>query len=197
MKTSKTIETRQLVILGLLTTIVFVFQLLGAFVRFSPTHSVSLVLLPIVIGAAMIGKYAGAWLGLVFGFVVLISGDAALFLSINPAATVFVVLLKGTLAGFAAGALYKPLARISKTIAAVAAAVVCPVVNTAVFIVGCYAFFLPTLRELGIAAEAANVTAFIFVFLIGLNFFFELGLNLILSPVIIRLLQYREKRALS
>ena len=63
---SKRIETRVLTGVAIFTAIVVVLQLLGSFVRFGP-FSVSLVLIPIVVGAAMYGAGAGAWLGFVFG----------------------------------------------------------------------------------------------------------------------------------
>ena len=75
-------QTQRLVLGAILTALVIVMQLLGAFIRFGP-FSISLVLVPIVIGAAMCGWKIGAWLGLVFGAVVLISGDAAAFLAID------------------------------------------------------------------------------------------------------------------
>jgi len=186
----KSIDTQQLVMLALFTAIIVVLQILGVFIRFGQ-FSVSLVLMPIAIGAALLGSLAGAWLGLVFGFVVLISGDAGAFLAINPAAAVSIVLLKGALAGFIAGALYRLFNNRNKTFAAVAAAIICPIINTGVFIIGCYVFFLPTLTEWGMAAGATSVTAFIFLVLIGANFFFELGINIILSPAIVRLIEYR------
>ena len=193
--TGKTVRTRELVLLGLLTAIVFILQFVGAAIRFGP-FSITLVLMPIVIGAALIGIYAGAWLGLVFGFVVLLTGDANVFLTIHPFGTVLVVLLKGALAGFAAGAVYKLLCTKGKTLAAVVAGAVCPIVNTGIFIIGAYVFFLPTIVEWGEAAGYANATSFIFIGMIGLNFLFELGLNLVLSPVIVRLIQYgQDKRA--
>ena len=95
---SKRIETRVLTGVAIFTAIVVVLQLLGSFVRFGP-FSVSLVLIPIVVGAAMYGAGAGAWLGFVFGMAVLLSGDAAAFLPISPLGTVVTVLAKGTLAG--------------------------------------------------------------------------------------------------
>jgi len=194
MKRKKPFDTRKLVLLALLTGIVVLLQFLGAFIRFGP-FSVSLVLMPIVIGAALTGAYAGGWLGLVFGFVVLVSGDAALFLAVNPAATILVVLLKGALAGLAAGAVYGLLAKKSRTVAAICAASVCPIVNTGVFILGSYAFFLPTLTEWAEAAGGfANVTAYIFVGLVTMNFVFEMGLNLVLCPAIVRLVQYGQDR---
>ena len=193
-RTTRTLDTHKLVLLALLTAIVFLLQMIGATIRFGP-FSVTLVLMPIVVGAALVGIYAGGWLGLVFGFVVLLSGDAGAFLAIHPLGTLLVVLLKGTLAGLAAGAAYKFCAAKSKTLAAVVAGAVCPVVNTGVFILGTYIFFLPTIREWGEAAGYASATAFIFFGMITFNFLFELGLNLVLSPVIVRLIQYGQDRA--
>jgi len=195
MNKAKGIDTRKLVLLALLTAIVIVLQFLGASIRFGP-FSVSLVLMPIVIGAALTGMYGGGWLGLVFGLVVLLSGDAGPFLAVDPLGTVIVVLLKGLLAGLAAGAVYKLLAGKSRTVAAIAAGIVCPVVNSGIFIAGCYVFFLPTLTEWGMAAGFVDVTAFIFLGMVGLNFIFELGLNIVFSPAIVRLIQYgQEKRS--
>jgi len=190
MREIKSIDTQKIVMLALFTAIVIALQVLGVFIRFGP-FSISLVLMPIAVGAALMGAVAGAWLGLVFGFVVLISGDAGAFLVINPAATVFVVLFKGALAGFVAGLLYRLFESRSKTFAAIVAAIACPVINTGIFILGCYVFFLPTLTEWGVAAGAASVTAFIFLVLVGVNFLLELGINIVLSPAIVRLVQYR------
>ena len=58
---------------GLLAAIAAVLQLVGSAIRFGP-FSVSLVLIPIVLGAALYGWGMGCWLGLVFGAVVLLSG---------------------------------------------------------------------------------------------------------------------------
>ena len=65
----KRLDTRTLTGMALLTAVVVILQLLGAFVRFGP-FSISLVLIPIVVGAALYGVWAGAWLGFVFGVVV-------------------------------------------------------------------------------------------------------------------------------
>ena len=75
-------KIRKIVGLGLFTAIVFVLQMLGSFIRFGP-FSISLVLVPIVVGAALYGASGGAWLGFVFGLAVLISGDAAAFLVVS------------------------------------------------------------------------------------------------------------------
>ncbi|MCD7873086.1 MAG: energy-coupled thiamine transporter ThiT, partial [Clostridiales bacterium] len=80
-------NTKKLVGIGLFTAIVVVLQLLGSFIKFG-TFSISLVLIPIVVGTALYGIGAGAWLGLAFGVTVLISGDAAAFLTVNVIGTI-------------------------------------------------------------------------------------------------------------
>ena len=197
MNKAKTLDTRKLVLLALLTAIVVVLQILAIVTRpLFPAFSISLVLMPIAIGAALIGVYAGAWLGLAFGAAVLISDvDVAPFMAVNPAGTILVVLLKGILAGLASGAVYKLISGKSKTAAAIAAAVVCPVVNSGVFVIGCYAFFIPTLELWAAGAgDFANVTTYIFIGMVGVNFLVEMGINLVLSPTIVRLIQYGQDK---
>ena len=60
------LSTRTMVLVAVMTSLVVVLQLLGSFIRFGP-FSISLVLVPIVIGAAVCGSAAGAWLGFAFG----------------------------------------------------------------------------------------------------------------------------------
>ncbi|MFQ8953399.1 MAG: hypothetical protein ACLR56_10600 [Oscillospiraceae bacterium] len=91
----------------------------------------------------------GTWLGLVFGTVVLLNGDATAFFAVNVFGTVLTVLLKGAACGFAAGLTYKLLAKYNKYAAVIAAAVVCPLVNTGVFLIGCLLFFLDTIKAWG------------------------------------------------
>lgn len=195
MQRIKRVDTRKIVLLAILTAIVIILQLLGAFIKFGP-FSVTLVLMPIVIGAALMGELAGVWLGIVFGFVVLVSGDAAPFFAITPIGTILTVMIKGAVAGLVAGFTYRVISSINKTVGAVAAAIVCPIINTGTFIIGSYIFFLETLQGWGWDAGYINVTTYIFAGMIGVNFFFELGLNVILCPVIIRLIQYGQKTAI-
>ena len=181
-------DTRTLTGVALFTAIVVILQLLGSFIRFG-TFSVSLVLIPIVVGAALYGLWAGAWLGFVFGLVVLLSGDAAVFLPINPLGTVLTVLLKGTLAGFLSGLVYRAFSGRNESFATILAAIVCPVVNTGIFLLGCLVFFLPTITEWASAAGQPKVGRFMIFVLVGANFLFELLFNIVLSPVIVRLIK--------
>ena len=182
-------NTRKLALLALFTAIVAVLQMLGVAIRFG-TFAVSMVGVPVILGAALMGPLAGAWLGLVFGIAVLVSGDAALFLTWDPAATVIIVLLKGTLAGLAAGGVYQLLEKRNTFLAVLAAAVAYPLVNTGVFFLGCMVFFLEDCIQfaanLGVTASGPVIVMSVFI---GFNFFFELGLDLVLSGIVERLVK--------
>lgn len=184
-------QTETLVLGAILTALVIVLQLLGSFIRFG-MFSISLVLVPIVIGAAKCGWKIGAWLGFIFGATVLISGDAAAFLAVDVLGTILTVLLKGTACGLVAGIVYKLLEKYNRYLAVVAAAIVCPVVNTGVFLLGCWVFFLPTITEWGVAKGFTNAAAYMFLGLAGGNFLFEVGANVILAPVIMRVLNFKK-----
>ena len=185
MKNKGKINTQELVITAILTALVIVLQFMGSFIRFG-MFSISLVLIPIVIGSALCGYKAGAWLGFVFGAAVLLSGDASAFLVIDVFGTIVTVLLKGTLCGLAAGITYKLLENKNRYLAVMAAAVVCPVVNTGVFLLGCLVFFLETITEWGIGLGFQNVGKYMIFGLVGGNFIFELITNIVLAPIILR-----------
>ena len=177
-------NTRNLILLALLTGIVIVLQLLSIVFPIYP-FKLNLVLVPVVIGAALINPLAGLWLGSVFGFVVLItSPDVAFFMAYSPLATILVILSRGSLTGLSAGVAYHLFEKKNKTIAVVCAAFITPIVNTGIFILGLYLFFEPII---------GNVIDF-FVAFVLLNFLIELGINLVLCPTIVRLINIGKKR---
>ncbi len=185
-------NTQKIVFAAILTALVIVLQYVSMALRFG-MFSITLVLVPVVIGAATCGIWAGGWLGFVFGVIVLLSGDAAPFLAVDFLGTIITVLAKGTLCGIAAGLVYKAFAKKNKYLAVIAAAVTCPVVNTGVFLLGCLVFFLETIKSWGVAAGFTNVTSYMFIGLAGINFIIELATNIILSPVILRVLKFAKK----
>ena len=167
--------------------------MMGSFVKLGP-FSISLVLIPIVIGAATCGIKISAWLGLVFGVVVLVSGDAAAFLAVNIPGTIITVILKGVACGFTAGLAYTLLERKSKTLAVVVAAIVCPITNTGVFLLGCFAFFMKTIASWAIAdGFGKDIGKYIIFGMVSANFLVELVTNIILSPIVVRLINARNK----
>ncbi len=193
-KTERKINTQKLVLGAIFTALVIILQLMGSFIRFGP-FSISLVLIPIVLGAATCGVWIGAWLGFVFGAAVLLSGDAAAFLAISVPGTIITVLLKGIACGLAAGLVYKLVKKLNRYVAVIAAAIICPVVNTGVFLLGCWVFFLDTINLWAITSGAAfkNTFEYMILGLVGGNFIFELISNMILSPIVVRILNIEKK----
>lgn len=175
-----------LTFLAILTALVIVLQFTGVLIRFG-MFSISLVLIPIVLGAAVCGWKGGAWLGLVFGAMVLASGDAAPFLAFNIPGTIITVLLKGTLCGLCAGIVFRLLEKLNEYLAVIVAAIVCPVVNTGIFLLGSFVFFYDDIATWA-SAEGVNTISYIFLVLIGGNFIFELIFNIVLAPIVLRLL---------
>ncbi len=192
MKNTKSMSAQTLVMGAVLTALVVILQLMGSFVKFGP-FAISLVLIPIVIGTATCGKWVGAWLGFVFGLAVLLSGDAALFLAVNVPGTILTVLAKGTLCGLLSGLAYEGAMKLFKNstyFSTFVAALVCPVINTGIFLIGCLLFFMPTVTEW---AGGTNVGAYMIVVLVGLNFLVELAVNIVFSPIIVRILKAVKK----
>lgn len=192
--TTNSIAVKKLTYVALLTALVFVLQFFFSGFRLG-TFTVSVVLVPIVLGAALAGPLAGLWLGFVFGVAVLASGDAALFYGFNAFGTIVTVLLKGALAGLVTGLVYRALARVNRTLSSAVSAVVCPIVNTGVFLIGCRVFFWDLLGQWAQEGYGNNVVAYAFLGLVGANFLFEVGFNLILAPVILRILNMQSKKA--
>ncbi len=188
-----TFSTKKLVFTAVMTAVVVVLQIMAILTRaVLPAFAINLVLIPIVIGAAMGGVKVGAWLGLVSGVAVLVSGDAAAFLAIDIAGTILVVLLKGVVSGIAAAGVYKLLEKKNKYIAVLGAAVTCPLANTGVFVLGCFAFFMDTIREWGAGMGFENAFAYIILGMVGINFIIEMILNIVLSPAVVRLLNIKK-----
>lgn len=185
----KKINTQTIVGIGLLTAIVVVLQFVSMGLRFS-AFSITLTLVPIVVGAAMYGWKAGAWLGFVFGVAVLLTGDANAFLTVNVPGTIITVLVKGALSGLCAGAVYRLVSRKNQIVAVLFASITAPVVNTGVFLIGCMVFFLDTVKEW---ANGTNLAAYMLVGFVGLNFLVELGTNLVLNPAIVTIINVGRK----
>ena len=189
-------KTRRMTGLAIFTAIIVVLQVLCTFVRFGP-FSITLALAPIIIGTAIYGKGAGAYLGGVFGLVVLITGllgwdggTVMLLMSINAVGCVLICILKGVAAGYLAGLCYDAISKKSDKVAVIVSGVVCPVTNTGLFIVGMLVFFFDTLSSW---SSGQNLLMYIIVGLTGINFLVELCVNLLLSAGITRIIRAGKK----
>ena len=200
---NNTEKTRRLVGLSIFTALVIVLQLVATFVKIG-AFPVTLTLVPIVVGAALYGPRAGAWLGLVFGAVALIACitgadfSGQIVWNANPFVTVVLCLLKGAAAGWLAALVYRALAKKNETLGVVCAAIISPVANTGIFCAGLYLFYNDLFNEwmsrwVAETGNAANPIMFILLSLAGINFLIEFGLNLVLSPIIERIIRLRKK----
>lgn len=193
----KNAKIQRMVGIALLMALVIVLQFLGGILTTASGFSISLVLIPIVLGAAVFGPSAGAILGGTFGVIVFINcvtgtdlGGAMVFQA-NPILCFLVVMGKGILAGMAAGGVYRLLRGKSKYIAMLCAAIVCPVVNTGIFIACMLTFFREVLSAW---AEGGDLVAYILTGLVVANFVPELIINVVFSPASARILQIVNKK---
>lgn len=181
-------KTKKLVGVGLMTAVVIVLQAVAVVIRPTGFFNISLVLVPIVVGAALYGYKVGAWLGFVFSVVVLFT-DSAAFLAISIPGTAATVLLKGTAAGLVAGLVYKLLENKNRYVAVILSAIVCPIVNTGIFLLGCELFFMETIKGWASSLGYASAGAYMIFGLVGVNFLIEMGVNIVLSSAIMQIVK--------
>lgn len=186
-------QIQKLALLALLTAMVAVLAYFGGFIKIGSLASISLTLIPVVIGAALCGPFAGAWLGGVSGLIFFATADAAFWYGLSVPGTIITVMVKGILAGLCAGLVYALLEKKNRYLAVLVSAIVCPVVNTGIFLIGCLLFFLEPVKAWAVA-EGVSVFAYMIIFFVGLNFVFELLTNIIISPAILRIINIRKKQ---
>lgn len=176
---------------AVLIAVVVVLQIFAGSIKIG-TVSFTLSLIPIVLGAAFYGGVSGAVLGAAFGVITFIAcangtdpGGNTLFVA-NAFACFLVCMVKGTLAGYSAGVVYRQISRRHPSrggefAAVIAAAVTAPVVNTGIFCLSMPLFFMETLRAW---ADGSNLVSYVLIAFVGINFLVELVVNLTLSPAI-------------
>ena len=187
-------QIQRLALMALLTAMVAVLAYFGGFIKIGGLASISLTLIPVVIGAAICGPLAGAWLGGVSGAIFFATADAAFWFGLSVPGTIITVMVKGILAGLCAGLAYKLLEKYNRYLAIIAAAIVCPIVNTGVFLLGCLIFFMSAITEWGVAEGFNNTAKYMFLFLAGANFLAEISINILLAPIILRIVEAVKKR---
>lgn len=181
----------RLVQLGLLSGLIILLQ--TVFVITLPgSLTLSLVLVPIVVGAVLYGAQAGALLGGVFGVLVsvmAVQGQLGtltnMMVAYNPVLTVAICMLKGIAAGWLAG-LVNGAFKKRPLIGVFAAAAVAPLANTGIFVAGMLTVFRGVMLDFadGLGMGGVGAVYFAIVVLVGINFVIEFGANLLLSPAI-------------
>lgn len=193
MKANKT-HIQRLVATAILAAIVVVLQTfvvipLGPF-------TVTLTLVPIMIGAILLGPACGAFLGGVFGVTVaiqVVTGAAGPFSFMMfeqlPIITIVICLVKGIVAGLVTGLIHKLLSQKGRNkLGVILSAISCPICNTGIFVVGLLVFYQELVTKTAAEGGFATVVAFVLISMIGLNFLVEFALNVLLIPVVLRVI---------
>ena len=193
----KNAKVQKMVGVSLLIAVMLVLQFLSTVfpIKIGPV-ALSLVLIPIVLGAATYGISAGGVLGGAFGvmtYIFCVNGmDAGgqMVFQASPILCFVVVMAKGILCGLAAGVVYKLLHKVNGYVAMLSAAIICPVVNTGVFLMGMFLWFMDVLK---LWAGGSDVVGYVLSGLILINFLPELAINVIFSPAGQRILRSIKK----
>ena len=183
--------------LGLLLAVVVVLQYIGNFIPV--VAGINLTLIPIVIGAAILGPSGGLILGLACGLMTLMTPMAQGIMSYSPLMAILICFGKTGLAGFAAGWLYRWISKKNRHVGIVTASVATPIINTGVFVLGCSLlvdYFIGN-PEGGFGTIAAGTSAGAFMgmicVMIAPNFIIEFLANAIASAAIFQVVKVLEK----
>lgn len=188
MKANQHDTIKKLAVIGILTALAAVLSYIK--IPLFGSASITLVLPVVVIGAALYGPVVGAWLTVIPNLNAF--GEAGIFLVESPLGCIATLMLKGILAGALAGIVYKALSEKHPIGAVTCAAVVAPVVNSGVFLLGCYLFIWEHLVSL--AAENGVGIGMLVFGLVIMNFIVELIFNVILCPAILRVIHVIAKK---
>ncbi len=182
---------------ALLMAMVIVLQFVGgAIPPLAGMFPISFVLIPIVIGAACYGPVAGAVLGATFGVITAINcvtgsdpGGHMVFQA-SAVGCVLVVMIKGISAGIAAGWAYRLLKPFGGYLAMLGASIICPIVNTGLFLAAMLLFFKDVLAQW---AGGGDIIAYVLSGIVLCNFIPELIINVLFSPAGQRILNVVKK----
>lgn len=201
---SSSFSARKVAFVAILTALIVVLQAALGSIQIGAVQ-LNFSLIPIVLGAVMFGPMVGAALGLVSGVIVLIQvimGLSPFYLIIwehSPLITTTICLFKTTVAGFVSGWAYALVKKKNAHVAIFVASGIVPIINTALFIIGCLCMSntVLTFKDSLISAmpEVAGMNAFIFVIivLVTFNFFVELAINILLSPALYKVIRVIDK----
>lgn len=179
--------------LGILTALVVVLQLIANYISFGPV-SITLALIPVVVGACMYGPLGGLFLGIVDGIIIIFAPSTfGFFIPQSVAGTIVTCIVKTGIAGLLAGLLFKLLEKKHPYLGAILAAIIVPIVNTGLFVVFCEFFFMEGIKELA-TDSGKDTVEFLFLSFIGINFIIEFVVNSVLSPTVYTLYKIISKK---
>lgn len=190
MKVSDMPKTRRITYFAILTALVLLLQFTASAIKIGAV-TLNFVLIPIVVCGMLLGVLYGALLGFVAGVIILLAGVIGMdgFTNVMfveyPVGITLICVLKTTFAGAAGAFVYGLLKNKNKYASAYVSSAIVPIINTGVFIVGML-FMKNGLVANGFIDGGKFALWAICVGLVTFNFFFELGINLLLAPALYR-----------
>lgn len=203
MKTKASLKTRQMVQLAILTAIMLIFAFTPIGYLKIGFVEITFMIIPVAIGAIVLGPSGGAILGAVFGITSLVqcfgmSAFGTFLFSVNPAATVFTCIVPRILCGYLSGLLFRVLSRVDRTkiLGYFTASFSTAVLNTVFFMLSIILFFWKREAFLdqmsGWGITTASVWKFLVAF-VGLNGVVEAVVGFILGGAISKALSRIQK----
>ena len=184
-------QTEKLVTVSIIIALTVVLQAFSSIAARIGLFSFALGLFPATIGSVMYGKKESLLFGGALGVTILATDATAWTLfGVNLFATVLLVILKSVASTFVCALIFGIFAKNNRTLGAILGAVCAPVVNTGIFIGGVCIFFRDFFAP---AVEEAVPFLLGLVLLLLVNFIIELVINVVLSPVVLRVIDMRKK----
>lgn len=187
------INTRNIVYFAVLLALVVILQFVGSYIKIGPI-SISLVLVPIVLGGILLGPLAGMLLGFSFGLITFIAvvtgldaGSAMLFAE-APFMVALICFVKAIMCGWIPALVYKLIAKKHPIVGAYVASALAPIINTGIFIIGALMINKTIAEVWGVEGGLNGVFVFLVVTVAGINFLVEFGINVLLSPIIVKVI---------
>jgi len=191
-------SAKNVTMIAVLLALVIVLQAFGGSISIGAVQ-LNFTLIPIVLGAIVLGPWVGGFLGLACGIVVLIQvvlGLVPFYVLIwtnDPFVTTLTCLVKTTLAGWVSGIVFHALKKKSETAAIFVASGIVPIINTAVFVIGCL-LMTDSVYTMAGSGNVFTVLGFILVSIVTFNFFIEFAINLLVAPALHTVYTVVEKR---
>ena len=196
---SKFFTARNVALLGILIALVIVLQLFASAIpMFGVTLNFSLI--PIALASILLGWFGGAIVGFACGLVVWITmavlgqepSTAALFQA-SPIILTIMCIGKTTISGLVSGLVFKWVSKKNSFLAVVISAVIIPIVNTGIYMLGMVIMQDAVAAFLSLQTWSAGIVFTVVFGLIWLNFVLEMAINLIFIPVIHRVIKVVQK----
>ena len=172
-------KIRQIAGVAVLTALAVILVFLSTPIQFTIGTPINLSLIVVALVAIIYGPVAGFLVGFICGGFFLFS--SSVYFAISIPGTILICTLKEGVAGLIAGYIFKALSKKNEIIASIIAALVVPIINTTVYIIGSLIFFKGVFGEL--------INAFI-----AINFILEFSLTIVLTPTILKVVKIVKKK---